>query len=79
MALRYAFANQGTARPSDCAQHAALGAYEAAELRAVAAEKSALLAAAEERLARLEALHRVAQVLTATSSEILSWLTKSTP
>lgn len=39
-----------------------MSASEAAELRATAAEKAALLAAAEERLARLEALHRVAQV-----------------
>ena len=38
-----------------------MSASEAIELRAAAAEKAALLAAAEERLARLEALHRVAQ------------------
>lgn len=41
-----------------------MSASEAAELRAAAAEKAALLGAAEERLARLEALHRVAQVPT---------------
>jgi hypothetical protein len=35
---------------------------DAAELRAACAEKAALLAAAEERLARLEALHSMAQV-----------------
>ena len=39
-----------------------ISASEAAELRAAAAEKTALLGAAEERLARLEALHRIAQV-----------------
>ena len=43
-------------------QGPAMSASEAAELRAAAAEKAALLGAAEERLARLEALHRVAQV-----------------
>ena len=40
-----------------------MSASEGAELRAAAAEKAALLGAAEERLARLEALHRIAQVL----------------
>ena len=39
-----------------------MSAQGAAELRAAAAEKAALLGAAEERLARLEALHRIAQV-----------------
>ena len=43
-------------------QGQAMSVSEAAELRAAAAEKAALLGAAEERLARLEALHRVAQV-----------------
>ncbi len=39
-----------------------------AELRASSAEKSALLAAAEERLARLEALHSIAQACSTTHS-----------
>ncbi|BDA46361.1 hypothetical protein COCOBI_08-4530 [Coccomyxa sp. Obi] len=43
------------------AQYDSSAAGTIAELRASNAEKSALLAAAEERLARLEALHRIAQ------------------
>lgn len=38
------------------------GSPEIAELKAACAEKAALLAAAEERLARLEALHSIAKV-----------------
>ena len=50
------------------AQYDTPAAGTIAELRASSAEKSALLAAAEERLARLEALHSIAQACTNLSS-----------